>query len=336
MNTSDSLRKGKGVYARILCLLIALLLAVLPFAVHASADESSAGTPEEEAVFGPGIASGNAVAAYCVEYQQFIYTDRGDESIAPSVATKLAAMMVVMDVFREKGLTLASTEVTVTKNALDNAGNVIDYRMPTMGFKAGSVYTAKDLVSAVLVANANDACAALACFCGELMDGDIVTFVDRMNKKAREIGLASTVFVNPTGVDVPGQVSTPKEVAQLAAAFYNYNELVDLSNVESFHFNNKSLVRNKNYLKSNYYISGFLNKNAIGLIAGQKDVNGGYCLITATQKSGITYVLVVMDATGMVVDEEKKYSFVDGNAYVDMNLLLEWTRSSFELLTIKA
>ena len=93
-----------------------------------------------------------------------------------------------------------------------------------------------------------------------------------------------------------------------------------------------------NYLKINYYVDGFLNKNAIGLIAGQLDRSGNYCLITASQKEGRTYIFVVMCASGMVVerDEENRttYYFVDGNAYVDMNKLIDWTRNSFTLVTV--
>lgn len=298
--------------------------------VSEAVSEETSDTPSGE----PGIISGNAVVAYCLDDEQFLYIDRGDESVAPTVATKLVAMMVVSDIFAEKGLDSANTEVTVTSTAIDNSGDIADFRIPMMGFKAGSVYNAKDLISATLVANANDACAALACYCGELLGGNIITFVDRMNAKVRQLGLENTKFVNPTGLDAPNQVTTPKETALIASAFYRYNELVALSDVESFHFNNKSLVRSKNYLKSNYYVGGYLNKNAIGLIAGQKDKNGDYCLITASQKDGRTYIFVVMCASGMLIDAEKNYSFGYGNAYIDMNKLIEWVRESFEFVVI--
>ena len=95
---------------------------------------------------------------------------------------------------------------------------------------------------------------------------------------------------------------------------------------------------NKNYLKSNYYVNGFLNRDAIGLIAGQLNKNGNYCLITASQKEGRTYIYVVMCASGMIVtrDEQDRvwYSFGAGNAYEDMNKLIKWTRESFKLLTV--
>ena len=337
-------------YIKRMALLLALLLLISVFGDAAWAEESSgaessaesadtSGAVSEESGDNkteddPGIISGNAVVAYCLDDEQFIYSVRGDEEVAPTVAAKLVAMMVVYDIFSQKNLSLARTEVTVTSTAVANSGNISDVRVPVMGLGTGEVYTAKDLVSASLVANANDACAALACYCGELLNGNILTFVTKMNDKAAELGLTVTHFVNATGLDAPGQVTTPKEAAVIAAAFYRYNELVALSDVELFRFNESSVVRSKNYLKSNYYVAGYLNKDAIGLIAGQKDKNGDYCLLTATQKDGRTYILNVMCASGMQVDADRHYSFGFGNAYVDMNKLIAWVRSAFEYVKI--
>ncbi|MBR0231821.1 MAG: D-alanyl-D-alanine carboxypeptidase [Clostridia bacterium] len=339
--------------ARRAALLLALIIIISVFcAAFAGAEESSeasgtdssavseevsgGGTSQggETAPDDPGIISGNAVVAYCLDDGQFIYTVRGDEEVAPTVAAKLMAMMVVYDIFSEKHLGLASTEVTVTSTAVSNSGNIADVRVPVMGLDVGDVYKAKDLVSASLVANANDACAALACYCGDLLNGNILTFVTRMNEKAKELGLEHTHFVNSNGLDAPDQVTTPKEAALIAAAFYRYNELVALSDVELFRFNESSVVRSKNYLKSNYYVAGYLHKEAIGLIAGQKDKNGDYCLLTATQKDGRTYILNVMCASGMLVDADRHYSFGFGNAYTDMHKLIDWVRVAFEYVKI--
>lgn len=295
-------------------------------------------TSEEPIALTPGITSGNAAVAYCIDDDQFLYSDRIDEKVAPTVATKLVACMVASDILKERGLNSANTEVTVTKTAIDNSGDIADVRVPMMGLKAGNTYSAKDLLATTLVSCANDSIASIACDFGEkYLGGGINEFVDRMNKKVESLGLTQTNFVNPTGLDSPNQYTTPREVALIASAFYQYDELVKLADVESYFFNGSSTVRNKNYLKSNYYVDGFLNKNAIGLIAGQLDRSGNYCLITASQKEGRTYIFVVMCASGMIVertDDKTTYYFGDGNAYVDMNKLIEWTRDSFTLMTV--
>lgn len=324
-------------YTRKIALLLTLaLLFGFAFTVFASAEgEQSESTVQTT----PGIISGNAAIAYCLDDEQFLYSDRIDEQVAPAVAAKLVACMVASDILKERGLNSTDTQVTVTSTAIDNSGDIADVRVPMMGLKVGNIYSAKDLLSATLVACANDAVASIACHFGEkYLGGGINEFVDRMNKKVEELGLENTHFVNPTGLDAPNQYSTPREIALIAAAFYRYDELVKLSDVESFFFNGSSTVRNKNYLKSNYYVDGFLNKKAIGLIAGQLNKAGNYCLITAAQKEGRTYIYVVMCASGMIVTRDESdrvtYSFGEGNAYADMNKLIDWTLSSFKLLTV--
>lgn len=321
--------------AALLLALIMIFTALLP--TLSLADGSS--DVSDAVADNPGITSGNAVVAYCIDDDQFLYADRIDESVAPTVATKLVACMVVSDILKERNLKSDDVNVTVTQTAIDNSGDIADVRVPMMALKVGSIYSAKDLLSATLVACANDAVSALACHFGEIyLNGGITEFVDRMNAKAESLGLTRTHFVNPTGLDAPNQTSTPREVALIAAAFYRYDELVKLSDVESFFFNGSATVRNKNYLKSNYTIDGFLNKSAVGLIAGQLNKSGNYCLLTATQKEGRTYIYVVMCATGMIVTRDENdnyhYSFGEGNAYVDMNKLIEWTQKSFSFLSV--
>ncbi len=286
----------------------------------------------------PSITSGNVAVAYCIDDDQFLYTDRIDERVAPTVATKLMTCMVVSDILKERNLTSSATNVTVTQSAIDNSGNIMDIRVPMLGLKVGNSYTAKDLISATLVSCANDAAAALASHFGEaFLGGGIAEFVDRMNKKAVALGLENTNFTNPTGLDAPNQYSTPRDIIKLTSAFYRYNELANLANVASFQLG-KTTVHSKNYLKSNYLIKGYMNKNAIGVIAGQLDRSGNYCLIAGSQKDGRTYIFVVMCASGMIVERDDKnrvvYSFGEGNAYDDMNKLIDWTRNAFKLLTV--
>ena len=313
-------------YMRKIALLIVFIMLFVSALPLFTAAEEISNTVE----LTPNITSGNAAVAYCIDDDQFLYSDRIDEKVAPTVATKLVACMVASDILKERGLNSADTQVTVTNTAIDNAGDIADVRVPMMGLKAGDTYSAKDLLAATLVACANDAVASIACYFGErYLGGNINEFVEKMNEKVQDLGLTQTKFANPTGLDSPSQYTTPREVALIASAFYQYDELVKLCNVESHFFNGSSTIRNKNFLKSNYYVDGFLNKDAIGMIAGQLDKSGNYCLITASQKEGRTYIFVVMCAEGMIVeriDDKTHYSFGEGNAYVDMNKLIKWTR----------
>ncbi len=319
--------------ARKLSLLLALLIfvtACVPLFVLAEND-----TSENKVDTDPGIISGNAVVAYSIDDDQILWSNRLDESVAPTVATKLVTAMVVMDVLAENGLTAANTNAVVTQKALDNSGNIFDPRVPIMALAVNNSYTVSSLLQAMIVNNAYDAASVLAYHFGETyLGGDVDYFIDRMNKKTASLGLTKTKFVNATGVNSSEQYTTPREVVTIAKAFYGYNELVNYSNVSSFSFG-RTTVRNKNFLKNDYNVAGYINNNAIGLIAGQLDRKGNYCLITATQDQGRTYIFVVMCASGMNIDPETTlWSFGENNAYDDMNKLIKWVREAFTLLEV--
>ncbi len=82
----------------------------------------------------------------------------------------------------------------------------------TAYLRAGERLTVRELVLATLIPSANDAATALALYVGR---GSLPRFVALMNAKAHELGMADTHFENPHGLDVPGHVSSARDVVTL-------------------------------------------------------------------------------------------------------------------------
>jgi D-alanyl-D-alanine carboxypeptidase (penicillin-binding protein 5/6) len=78
-------------------------------------------------------------------------------------------------------------------------------------FRGGEQFLLRDLLTAMLVASANDACEAVAWHIG----GDDKQFVAMMNERAHALGLTNTHFANPCGFDAPGHYSTAADLAHL-------------------------------------------------------------------------------------------------------------------------
>lgn len=78
-------------------------------------------------------------------------------------------------------------------------------------FRPGEEFFLRDLLTAMLVTSANDACEAVAWHVG----GDADRFVTMMNERARTLGLKNTHFANACGFDAPGQYSTAADLAAL-------------------------------------------------------------------------------------------------------------------------
>ncbi|MBE5733003.1 MAG: D-alanyl-D-alanine carboxypeptidase [Clostridiales bacterium] len=71
-----------------------------------------------------------------------------------------------------------------------------------------ATYKAEELIKSVIVASANDSCVALA----EHLEGSVDAFVDKMNEKARDLGMVNTNYVNCTGLPAPNGYSCAKDV----------------------------------------------------------------------------------------------------------------------------
>lgn len=81
----------------------------------------------------------------------------------------------------------------------------------SLKFHSGEEFLLRDLVAAMLVASANDACEAVAWHVG----GDTKHYVTMMNDRARALGLTNTHFANACGFDAPGHYSTAADLAKL-------------------------------------------------------------------------------------------------------------------------
>jgi len=121
---------------------------------------------------------------------------------APASITKLMTVLVALEHARLDDV------VTVTPQAAGIGES-------TVALRAGEQITVRDLAIAALVPSANDAATALAVHVG---GGSVPRFVELMNGKARSLGLTSTHFENPHGLDQSGHVSSARDVATLLAA----------------------------------------------------------------------------------------------------------------------
>ncbi len=89
------------------------------------------------------------------------------------------------------------------------------------GLGQGERYLGRDLLTAMLVRSANDACLALA----ESASPSIEGFVRDMNRAVAVLELADTRFVNPCGWDAEGQYSTARDLLKLARLAMEYPEI---------------------------------------------------------------------------------------------------------------
>ena len=118
---------------------------------------------------------------------------------------------------------IASTTKIMTALVVCEQCNVLDrMRIPkeavgiegsSMYLKEGEVLTLQELLYGLMLSSGNDAAVALAIYCGGTVEG----FAQLMKDKARVLGLRTTHFENPNGLDSPGHYSTARDLAVVAA-----------------------------------------------------------------------------------------------------------------------
>src|SRR5437899_212205 len=129
-------------------------------------------------------------------YGRPLFAKNADDERAPASLVKLMTLY------------LANEDIERGKAELDEPVQISHYAALTpkyrMGLRAGEWVPLHVLLEGVAIASANDAATALA----ERLAGDESVFVERMNAKARELGLAGTRFTNPPGLPDPNPRSS--------------------------------------------------------------------------------------------------------------------------------
>ena len=124
--------------------------------------------------------------------------------LPPASITKIMTLILIYEAL-EDGTITKDTIVTTTDHAASMGGSQVY-------LEAGEQQSVETLIKCITISSANDACVAMA----EHLCGTEESFVEEMNKKAKELGMNNTHFVNCCGLDVDGHVSTAFDIALMS------------------------------------------------------------------------------------------------------------------------
>ncbi len=181
--------------------------------------------------------------------------------------------------------------LTIEAGDLDREFTVDSYAImvegTSMGLQQGDRVSRRDLLYGILLPSGNDAANAAAVS----VAGSISAFVKLMNDKAKALGLVSTQFVTPSGLDADGHYTTARDLAALAAyAMKNetFREIVCCKS-KTLEFGNPP------YSRTLYNSNKMLTKydGAIGIKTGFTD-NARRCLVSAAERNGVTLIAVTL------------------------------------------
>ena len=245
---------------------LAVLLCLLPLRVLAQAPEVGG-----KSAYLIDVATGTTLGEF-----------NAHERLAPASVTKVMTMLLIMEAV-DSGKIGWGDIVTTSEAAAAKGGSQIY-------LKVGEQMTVRDMMKSIAVSSANDCACAMA----EHLAGSEAAFVQQMNQRAQELGMADTHFVNCTGLD-DGEDAREHRTSAHDIALMSRELLKNHPDVRQFTTIWMDTVRQGAFGLSNTNKLIRFYPGATGLKTGFTS-GAGYCLSASAQRDGMELVAVVMGA----------------------------------------
>lgn len=282
---------------KILTVLIVILVLFNLSAVYSYADGSVYAAKNQNTL----SVSADKYAIMEIESKTFLAGKGSYETFAASHFTKLMTLLLVCEKIDDKSVSFDDV-VTVSEYANLQQGSQV-------WLDKGEKIKISELIKAVTIGNANDACVALS----ETVDKKISDFVSRMNDKAKKLGMINTVYADCTG-ESNDNITTVHDTAILASELLRHEYLKEyLTSWRDFIGEKQSEVVNQNTLVKSY-------KGITGLKAcvSAQGVN----MISASAQRGDMSIVCI--AVGCLSRDQRA---------VDAENMLDFSFSQFQVYT---
>jgi D-alanyl-D-alanine carboxypeptidase (penicillin-binding protein 5/6) len=207
-----------------------------------------------------------------------LYAKDEHAKLEPASVTKIMTLLLVMEAI-DAGTLHPDDLVTASAHACSMGGSQIWLR-------EGEQMSVDDLLKAVCVVSANDCAVALA----EEAAGSEEAFVERMNARAAELGMADTTFKNATGLPAAGHVTSAMDIARMSRALIaNHPGIRKYTTVwmDTLRDGQSALVNTNKLIR--FY------PGATGLKTGSTGA-ARYCLSATAEKDGMELIAVILGA----------------------------------------
>ena len=212
-----------------------------------------------------------------------LFQQNPHEKLAPASVTKVMTMLLIMEAIESRRIRWEDT-VTASSNAAAKGGSQVY-------LKEGESMTVTDMLKAIAVSSANDCACAMA----EHLAGSEEAFVGMMNRRAAELGMADTHFVNCTGLDDSPEAAQHRtsayDIALMSRQLLKFHP-----EIKKFTTIWMDTLRDGTFGLSNTNKLVRFYSGATGLKTGFTS-GAGYCLSASAQRDGMELIAVVMGSS---------------------------------------
>lgn len=207
-----------------------------------------------------------------------LYEQEADAERPIASVTKIMTLLLIMEALENETITL-ETLITCSEHAVSMGGSQVY-------LKEGETMSVSDMLKAITVSSANDACVAMA----EHIAGSVEAFVKMMNDRAAELGMKHTNFINCTGLDADGHYSSARDVSLMSAELLKYDIIREYTTIWMDSLRNGSFgLSNTNKLVRFY-------EGCTGLKTGSTS-KALYCMSASAERDGMELIAVVLGAS---------------------------------------
>lgn len=257
---------------RPISLLVLLSLLILPSSLPALAAQ-------------PESLSAECAVLYDAENRRVLWGKNETARHPMASTTKIMTALVAIEALPP------DTEITVPKEAVGVEGS-------SVYLGEGERYTLEALLYALLLQSANDAAEAIAI----AVSGSVAAFAERMNERAKSLGLTDTSFENPHGLDGKEHYTTARDLAAITAEAIENPLLAEIVSTVRYSFSSLDGENSRVLINHNKML--LLYEGAVGVKTGYTK-KCGRCLVTAARRDGLLLIAATLDAPNDWSDHKK-------------------------------
>lgn len=207
-----------------------------------------------------------------------IFEKDAHKPLPPASITKIMTMLLIMEAL-ERGEINLKDKVSTSEYAASMGGSQIF-------LKPGEEMTVDEMLKGIAIASGNDASVAMA----EHLAGTEEAFVEKMNKRAKELGMKETTFKNSNGLPAEGHVSSAYDIAIMSRELLKHEEITKYTGTYQDYL--RKGTENPFWLVNTNKLVRFY-QGADGLKTGFTN-DARYCLSATAKKGNMRMVAVVM------------------------------------------
>ena len=205
-----------------------------------------------------------------------LYEKNADERMTPASVTKVMTLLLITEDL-EAGRIRKEDLVTASRRAASFGGSCVY-------LEEGEQMSVDEMLKCIAVVSANDCAVAMA----EYLSGTEELFVERMNRRAEELGLVNTHFTNCTGLfDDEDHYTSARDVALLSRELMKHPLIKDYTTIWM------DSIRGGNFELANTNKLVYWYPGCTGLKTGFTS-KAMYCLAATAEREGVAYIAVIM------------------------------------------